>query len=389
LNKEKMKQMKTRNLTRLLFFMFLVATACKSSGEFDPGPFARGDKGDKTLLTFQVSDASGDHIEGAYVVSYRQLPPIHIRVGEGYTDPQGEIQLEDQTHSEKGYATVVAPGYNSKKVVLNVEQKQENTIQVTLVDQDVLKVMSYNILEGFKNDTKLRQDFASWVTTYDPDIILFQEARSFTDAAFTTFAKTFGHDYAVLSKTSGFPTGITSKEPITDIRKVIQAGLLHHGYVTGVTSGIRIFSVHLCPFEVNDERNINKIDRKDEIAIIMNDATDYASVPVILGGDLNSHNTFDSDSYGPGFRYADRDHAVYNTIKENNFYDTYPLLNSDFKATAPVAEIAVNGPNRGYRIDYIFANNPLKNDVVFSDILQTVYTDKFSDHYPTYMEIKK
>ncbi|NGM60434.1 endonuclease/exonuclease/phosphatase family protein [Sphingobacterium sp. SGG-5] len=381
--------MKTKNLTLLFFLTFLMATSCKSSGEFDPGPFAGGDKGDKTLLTFQVSDASGDPIEGAYVVSYRQLAPLHIRVGEGFTDQQGQIQLEDQTHTTEGYATVVAPGYNSKKVTLNIEQKQENTIQVTLADQDVLKVMSYNILVGLSNDTKLRQDFAAWVATYDPDIILFQETSNFTDASFAAFAKTFGHDYAVRTKTTGIPTGITSKEPITNIRKVVQTGVLHHGYVTGETSGMRIFSIHLCPYELDNERNIYQIDRKDEIEIIMNDATQYTNVPVIMGGDLNSHNTFDRDSYGPGYSYGNRDHAVYNTVKENNFYDTYPLRNSDFKATWPVAEIAVNGPNRGARLDYMFVNNTIKNDVVFSDILYSVYTDKFSDHYPTYIEIKK
>src|SRR5690606_26732532 len=185
----------------------------------------------------------------------------------------------------------------------------------------------------------------------------------------------------------GIPTGITSKTPMTDIRKVVQAGTLHHGYVTAVISGVRVFSVHLCPFDVGDERNVHNIDRKDEIAIIMDDATQYAGHPVIIGGDLNSHNSFDSESYGPGYRYADRDHSVYNILKTNNFFDTFPLRNTSFKATWPVSEIAANGPNRGARLDYMFVNNNLKNDVVFSDILYSVHTDKFSDHYPTYIEI--
>lgn len=383
------EKMKIRNALQLVFFTFLMTVGCQSSVEFDPGPFARGNDEEKTLLTFTVSDASGDPIEGAYVVSYRQLAPLHIRVGEGYTNQDGEIQFEDPTHTAIGYATVVAPGYNSRKIMLDIEQNQENSIALTLAEQDVLKVMSYNIYYGLDNDERLRQEFADWVTLYDPDIILFQEANSFTDASFLDFAKTFGHDYAVLSKTSGFPTGITSKEAITNVRRVVQTGVLHHGYVTGVTYGMRIFSAHLCPWEVENERNIHNIDRKDEIQIIVNDALQYASDPVLIGADLNDQNAFDRDSYGPGFRYADRDFTVTNTLLQNNFHDTYPLRNSEFKATRPVADVAVNGPNKGSRIDYIHVNDNLKNLVVFSDILHSAYTDKLSDHYPTYIEIKK
>lgn len=381
--------MKTSNLMQLLFFIFLVTIGCNKNVEFDPGPFARDKDHNKTLLTFNVSDASGNPVEGAYVVTYRQLAPLHIRVGEGYTNQSGEIQFEDASHTAKGYATIVAPGYNSRKITLDIEPNQENNIAITLSNQDVLKVMSYNILLGFNNDAQLRQQFANWIALYDPDIILFQEASNFTDASFAAFAKTYGHDYAVLSKTVGFPTGITSKTEITNIRKVVRTGMLHHGYVTGETSGIRIFSIHLCPFEVDDDRNTHNIARKDEIQIIMDDVAQYTTVPVIIGGDFNDHNTFDRDSYGAGYRYADRDHTVYNTVKGRNFHDTYPLRNSNFKATWPVADVAVNGPNKGARIDYIFVSNNMTNSVVFSDIIQSSYTDKFSDHYPTYIEVKR
>ncbi|WP_222867811.1 endonuclease/exonuclease/phosphatase family protein [Sphingobacterium phlebotomi] len=383
------EKMKVRNITQLTFCMFLMLVGCKSSGEFDPGPFARENGEDKTLLTFNVTDASGEPIEGAYVVSYRQLAPKHIRTGEGYTDNQGEIQIEDQSHTAKGYATVTAPGYNSKRIDLIIEQKQENNISITLLAQDVLKVMSYNIQEGFKNNAQQRQKFAEWVQTYDPDIILVQEMMHFTDASFAAFAKTYGHDHAVLTKTVGIPTGITSKEPINNIRKVVQTGVLHHGYVTAETAGIRVFSIHLCPYELDNERNIYQIARKDEIKIIMDDAAHYTSVPVIIGGDLNDHNTFDRDSYGPGYRYGERDHTVTNTLKEYNFLDTYPLLQNIFKPTWPVDNVSSNGPNEGARLDYIFVSDNARNTVVYSDIIQSTYTDSFSDHYPTYIEIKK
>ena len=378
-----------RNMIHLVLFVLLTTTSCKNSTEFDPGPFARDNEENKTLINFSVTNSAGEPIENAYVVSYRSLAPKYIRVGEGFTNNQGEIQLEDKTHTSIGYATIVAQGYNSKKVSLNLVQNQDNEIPVSLENQDVVKVMSYNIEEGFKNTAQWRQEFANWVKTYDPDIILLQEMMHFTDASFSAFAQTYGHNHAVLTKTIGIPTGITSKTPITDIRKVVQTGILHHGYVTGVSNGIRLFSIHLCPFEVDNERNIHNIDRKNEIDIILNDAAQYSNVPIIIGGDLNAHNTFDRDTYGSGYRYGNRDHGVYNALKNSSFHDTYPLRNSEFKSTMPVADIAANGPNEGARIDYIFVNDNIKNSVVFSDIIQTIGTDKFSDHYPTYIEIKK
>lgn len=380
--------MKTRNMAQLLFIIFLLAVGC-GDDEFDPGPFARDKENTKTLLTFNVSDVAGNPIEDAYVVSYRSLAPKHIRIGEGFTNEQGEIEIEDPSHSKAGYATVVAPGYNSRKIMLDIEANQENNIDVTLAEQDVLKIMSYNIEEGFKNNAQQRHDFANWVAQYDPDIILLQEMMHFTDASFAAFAKTYGHDYAVLSKTVGFPTGITSKQEIKNIKSVIKTGILHHGYVTGETYGMRIFSIHLCPFEVDDDRNSHNIARKDEIKIIMDDVAQYTTVPVIIGGDFNDHNTFDRDSYGDGYRYAGRDHTVYNTVKGFNFHDAYPLVNNEFKASWPVDNISTNGPNEGARLDCVFVSDNIKNSVVFSDIIQSTYTDKFSDHYPNYIEIKK
>src|SRR5690606_35200137 len=147
-------KIKIKSIMPFAFFIFLITVGCKGDIAFDPGPFAPGSGEDRTLLTFHISDEVGAPIEGAYVVSYRRLAPKHIRVGEGFSNEDGEIQMEDASHSTTGYATVVAPGYNSKKIALDIEQKQNNDIAVTLAEQDVLKVMSYNIQEGFKNNAQ-------------------------------------------------------------------------------------------------------------------------------------------------------------------------------------------------------------------------------------------
>src|SRR5882672_12802701 len=81
------------------------------------------------------------------------------------------------------------------------------------------KVMSYNVLEGFKKDSARKAQFIEWVKGFQPDMIAFQELNYFTQASFEAFAKQFGHPYAVIQKENGYPVGLTSKYPITHIEK--------------------------------------------------------------------------------------------------------------------------------------------------------------------------
>lgn len=344
----------------------------------------------KTYISFKVVDQNNNPVKNAYVVSFRSLPPLHIRTGEGFTNDDGIFGIEDITNTTEGYANIVAPGYNSKKVALSLKKEEENEIIVKLEDQNVIKLLSYNMQEGFRGSEDLKKEFATWVKTYDPDIIIFQEMMKFTEATFATLAKSYGHEYSVLTKTTGIPTGITSKEPIEDIKRVVVPAQLHHGYVYGKTFGIDVYAIHLCPYELTNPANKYGIDRYDEMKIILNDASQINSDnSVLIAGDFNSHNQFDSDSYGPGFNYADRDHRVTDVCKEKGFFDAYPLLNAEFKGSWPTDHISVNGTNKGARIDYIMINNTLKGKCVYSDIIQAKFNDKASDHYPNYIEIKK
>lgn len=46
--------------------------------------------------------------------------------------------------------------------------------------QDNLKVLQYNVLEGFRNDNLIQNEFIAWLEDYDPDIIAYQEMNDFT-----------------------------------------------------------------------------------------------------------------------------------------------------------------------------------------------------------------
>lgn len=373
-----------------LLFTTMLLTLSMGCSDKEFYAFSLEEEKDETAISFKVTDEEGKPIKDAYVVSFRELPPLHIRTGEGITDINGIVKISDKTNTNKGYATVVAQGYISKKIELSLDAGNTNEIAVQLALQNTIKIMSYNVLEGFRSNDELKKNFADWVKTYDPDIILFQELNKFTESSFSTFAKTYGHDYSVLLKTTGCPTGISSKQPISDVRRELEVTKLHHGYIYGMSYGIHLYAIHLNPYEVGDDRNKYGIARVDEMRIILEDAKKQGeNAPVVIGGDFNSHNKFDSDAYGPGFTYANRDHGVTNMCKEYSFSDVYPLHNKDFKGSWPCDQISVNGTNKGARIDYIMISPAVKSKCVYSDILQTRFNDTASDHYPNYIEIEK
>ena len=378
-------------MKRIIIFLVLTLgvfwTSCTSNSSDEP---EQGNNGtNKTILELSIKDKENHPIEGAYVVVFRKDKNLHVRIGEGRSNELGYIKLADPSHSKGGYLTVAAPGYNSKKIETQIDIHTENKLDIILEEQNVIKILSYNIEEGFKNNQQLKTEFTSWIKIYDPDVLILQEMRHFTDVSFLEFAKSYGHNYATLLKTSGFPTAITSKEPIVNIKKVVLPDILHHGYLIGETYGITIFAIHLCPFEVDSPSNLRSINRKDEMAYILEQASKEPNSSILIAGDFNSHNEFDGESFGSGYPYENKDHTVTNMCKEYNYFDAYPLLNSSFKGSHPTKSISVNGTNKGYRIDYIMLNSTLKSACKYSDIIQNQFTDVTSDHYPIYIELLK
>uniref|UniRef100_UPI002618045B endonuclease/exonuclease/phosphatase family protein n=1 Tax=Chitinophaga sp. TaxID=1869181 RepID=UPI002618045B len=96
--------------------------------------------------------------------------------------------------------------------------------------QDTLRVLSYNILEGMvKDTTKGKQVFVDWVKTHRPDVVALQECNAFTQKSLEELALSYGHPYAVIVKENGYPTGLTSRYPIADIKKINEN--MTHGFI--------------------------------------------------------------------------------------------------------------------------------------------------------------
>src|SRR6056297_2635134 len=79
-----------------------------------------------------------------------------------------------------------------------------------------LKVITHNVWYGFTKKGQPRHDqWLQWMAAQQPDVVALQELNGYTAEKLATDANSWGHSHSVLLKEEGFPTGITSRYPIT------------------------------------------------------------------------------------------------------------------------------------------------------------------------------
>ncbi|RBL88555.1 endonuclease/exonuclease/phosphatase family protein [Chitinophaga flava] len=261
--------------------------------------------------------------------------------------------------------------------------------------QAPLRVLSYNILEGMTTDTtKGKKVFVEWVKQFNPDIMALQECNGFTQKSLEELAATWGHPYAVIVKENGYPTGLTSRYPITDIQKVNEN--MTHGFIMANVNGYNVVVLHLNPHKYRK--------RREEIASILanterkNDKGNW-----IIMGDFNSNtpldkNRLDSNRIKGWQANAIKKNPNIDNLVDGNLIDydvQQRMLNAGFTDAiyeSDRQEKAVSGKDTirtTTRIDYIYLSKDLAKKLKTCHFIYDDFTAKYSDHQPVYMEIKK
>src|SRR5690606_36005812 len=98
-------------------------------------------------------------------------------------------------------------------------------------------------------------------------------------------AAAWGHDNAVILKTNGFPVGLTSNQPITVKKKMIEG--LWHGMLHAATHGTDFFVVHLCPsdFATRHRESVT-------ITQYMSDSLSVSNAQYVVLGGFNARSPF-------------------------------------------------------------------------------------------------
>lgn len=260
--------------------------------------------------------------------------------------------------------------------------------------QAPLRVLSYNILEGMVTDTtKGKEVFVQWVKQFNPDIVALQECNKFTQKTLEELAAAWGHPYAVIVKENGYPTGLTSRYPVTNIRKVTEN--MTHGFIMAHVLDYNIVVLHLNPHKFRK--------RREEISsILANIEQTKDKRRWILMGDFNSNTPLDMARLDTNRIKT----AHLNAVKRNPKIENLDNGSIDFQVQQQLLDAGLVDALYEYdrearatggkdtirstsRIDYIYLSKDLAKKVKTCHFIYDDFTARYSDHRPVYMELKK
>ncbi len=264
-----------------------------------------------------------------------------------------------------------------------------------------LKLLTYNVWYGFTTDApghpaeQRHLEFRNWVKSQAPDIVALQELNGYTDEKLKADAAAWGHPYSALLKTDGFPTGITSNQPITGVVRTLEG--FHHGLLRAVTHGHTIYVVHLHPS--------NWLTRRSEIKAIVSDLNmldpDTRAKAIVLG-DFNTFSTLDRDAYQQSdleafFASRDQsmgernlldgrlDYQVTGTLESAGFTDIVASRRKPGQrpfGSFPTRLRAHEEHGDERRLDFIFVTPALAEKCLSARVIDDDNTQLLSDHLP-------
>jgi len=275
---------------------------------------------------------------------------------------------------------------------------------------DGLKVITYNIWNGYDwgKDEDRRHRTNSWIASQTPTIVALQELCNYTSGKLAEDAASWGHEYSVLLKTSGYSVGLTSDHPI-EVKEKIMEGM-HHGALHCKTNGVDVFVIHFSPSSY--------VKRREEVSIILKrlDAVRQFNDRYIVLGDFNAQSPIDADLYDDEgallkrLRKSNADKALTGNLDHGNLdyavmsaLLAFPLLDVCQPFTSGMMERgsfpgqilgAVNNEtekeliDRMQRIDFIMVSPELGNSCVEAKVHNQKENYFLSDHYPVVAEFK-
>lgn len=279
------------------------------------------------------------------------------------------------------------------------------SIAITVKAQSNLKVITYNIWNGFEwdKDVERKAEFMDWINEQNPDVFALQELCGYTQQKLEAEAKKWGHPYAVILKEDGYPVGLTSKKPIV-LKEKIREGMSHGG-LHCQTYGIDFFVVHFSPASYKK--------RHEEAQVILNKLSEVSKQQnnYIVLGDFNALSPFDAHLYKdkPALITSKKASEEEHTHVRNLFHGELEFgviskflgdslidvtqryirtWNDKVSFPTQVFEEKKGEGRSGnsQRIDYILVSPEMADLCIYAKVINTEETFYLSDHYPVIAE---
>ena len=269
--------------------------------------------------------------------------------------------------------------------------------------KEKLRVISYNIWNGFEHDASRRANFINWIKGQQPDILAMTELVGFTEKDLGQLASEYGHKYYAIVKEEGYPVGITSNEPITVVKKQVEG--FWHGMLHVKTHGLDMIVTHLSPHDWKF--------RLKEAQMLTSYIQDNQLDNCMVMGDFNAYSPFDADwvethaQLIENMQKWDAEQETYRNMRDGRF--DYSVLSkflsigltdicrlyvpADKRTTFPAAFLYgwQHGDTRlhgiGERLDYILVSPSLVSRCLDARIHNGIETEGISDHYPVSVDM--
>jgi exonuclease III len=264
-----------------------------------------------------------------------------------------------------------------------------------------LRIISHNVLNGFKEKPEPRRTlWRAWMADRKPDVVALQELNAFTPAQLEKEARGWGHPYSVLFKEDGFPTALTSRTPITEVRRIRDG--MHHGLLHGKTRGVHFYVIHFHP-----SHYLRRIEEAKLLKADINSLQD-PDPRIVLIGDFNGFSPQDHAHYQsdpnlvPFFTMLDQKYPEARNLNEGklDYGGIAEILNAGyvdlvvrfrpskapFAGTFPTELRREEELGTDRRIDFIFASPNLANFATYATVIRDPLTAQLSDHYPLVAE---
>lgn len=248
------------------------------------------------------------------------------------------------------------------------------------IKADKLKIISYNVYYGMREDESPEKElFVNWVNSQTPDVFAIQEANGFTKGLLQEFAEKIGHKYSELLSYNGFPVAITSKYPISNVKKVMTSA--QQGYICATIQGVNFIVLHL--------DSSSKDVRTSQINAALTNVDKSDKQKWLIMGDFNCVSPLDKNDLANKSGPKEYDINA-KLLDDYKFIDVVRYKQNKFISTARTEFfLAKQGdPNWMTRVDFIYASSDLKNDIINANVIQDVFTKRYSDHYPVVLELK-
>ncbi len=257
----------------------------------------------------------------------------------------------------------------------------------------------YNFISWNVNGIRAvhRKKAFDWLDANSVDMLSLQEIKATKEQIPSHL---FNKDYKFMFVSSSKRTGRDGVALFTDIEPqfygeckkvdVLEEGRINEFHFKTTTKDIAFFNVYFPNGQMSEERLKYKLEFYDRFLIYLQSLR-KSGKSIIFCGDVNTaHKEIDlkrpkANEKVSGFLPVER--AWIDKLVESGYIDTFRYIHGDVKDryTWWSYRFDARKTNAGWRIDYFFVSDDLKENIIDSDILDTITG---SDHCPISLKIE-